>query len=92
MMVSIRFSAIRDEMSVREVTTEVVAVVDGAVAARERDEVVAGVTAVALAEVEVLAETRRRRSLLLNQWTGTTSGCLSLYRSRAIVHHSIAAL
>jgi hypothetical protein len=91
-MDSIKFSATRDEMSVREATTEAVAVVDGAVVVRERGEVVAGVTVVALVVEVVLAEARSRRSLLRNRWTGTISGCLSLYRSRAIVHHSIAAL
>lgn len=90
MTVSIRFSATRDEMSVREAPPGVVAVVDGVVGARER--VVAEAEAVADLVEEVLVEARRRRSLPENPSTDTTSRSLPLYRTRAIVHHMFAAL
>src|SRR5690606_18203670 len=87
-MASTKSSATR---AVREATTVVVVVAAGADAAREKAAVV-GVeaTAVVPAEEEVPVETRSRRSLRVNHWTGIiiTPRCPSLYRFKTIVHQT----
>lgn len=87
MMASTRFSATR---VVREETTVVVAVVAGAVAAREKA-VVAEAEAIAVvpAEEAVPVETRSRRSLQVNHRASITPRWTLLNRSsRATVHHN----